>query len=107
MARLRYTRIALLVFGLGLVGGLVVVAGEYAAWERAASATMALGLLLIPLALFADGHGMALVRRLAARLMHRRRTKRRPKPRAPAPRRRPARAGSQPARRRRAPKRRS
>src|SRR5207302_4468947 len=99
---MRYTKTALLIFGLGMIAALVVVAGEYSAWERAASAIMALGLVLIPVGLFADGHGMALIRRLAARLSRRSRAKPRPKARAAAPRRRPtARAGARPAARKR------
>ncbi len=90
---MRYTKIALLIFGLGMIAGLVVVAGEFSQWERPAAGLMALGLVLIPVALFADGHGMALVAWLAARLSRSRRPPRRAKPRSPAARRkRPARS---------------
>ncbi len=103
---MRYTKIALLIFGLGMIAGLVVVVGEYAAWERAASALMALGLVLVPVGLFADGSGMALLRWLAARLSRRPRRRKGPRPRSTAPRRRqPARAGAGGAARKRAPKR--
>jgi hypothetical protein len=102
--RMRYTKIALLIFGLGMIAGLVIVAGEFPAWERAASAVMALGLVLVPLALFADGHGMALVRWLAARLSPRRRTTRRTKARAAAARlKKPVRGAARPAGRARRP----
>jgi len=107
MRRLRYTKIALLVFGLGMIAGLVVVSGEYSAWERVASALMALGLVLIPVGLFADGRGMALIRWLAARLSRRPAARPRSKPRATPRRRQPARAGTGPAVRKRVPKRRS
>jgi len=65
---MRYTKAALLIFGLGLVTGLVVVVGEFSAWEYLASFTMALGLVSLPLALFADGRGIAALRWIARRL---------------------------------------
>jgi hypothetical protein len=65
--RLRHTKTALLIFGLGLVIGLVVVVGEFTQWEYLASAVMALGLVLLPLGLFADGRGIAALRWLARR----------------------------------------
>jgi membrane protein implicated in regulation of membrane protease activity len=84
---MRYTKIALLIFGLGIVAGLVVVAGEFLAWQPPAAGLMALGLVLIPVGLFADGHGMAAFAWLAARLSRRRPVPRRAKPRPPAARR--------------------
>ncbi len=63
---MRYTKIALSIFGLGLVLGLVVVAGEFARLERVASMVMALGLVLLPVALFADGRGIAMLTWIAA-----------------------------------------
>jgi hypothetical protein len=97
---LRYTKIALLIFGAGMIAGLVVVAGEYAAWQRPAARLMALGLILIPLGLFADGHGMTVIGWLIARLRRRKPAKRparraspaRPRKRAPSTRRSPARS---------------
>jgi hypothetical protein len=65
---MRYTKAALLLFGLGMILGLVVVAGEFVRFERAAALLMALGLLLLPVALIADGRGLALVARMGARL---------------------------------------
>jgi hypothetical protein len=59
LARLRYTKAALLVFGLGLTVGFVVVVGEFPEWERTAAAIMALGLVSLPVTLFADGRGSA------------------------------------------------
>ena len=103
---MRYTKIALLIFGLGTILGLVIVVGEFSRWERVASAVMALGLVLIPLALFADGRGMALLAWLAARFSRRGRKKPRPRSRSSAPRRKqPARSAGRPAARRRSPKR--
>jgi len=64
---MRYTKAALSTFGLGLVLGFVVVVGEFARFERVASALMALGLVLLPAGLFADGRGMAVLGWLAAR----------------------------------------
>ena len=57
--RLRYTKAALLLFGLGLVLGLVVVAGELPGFERVASGVMALAIVSLPFALVADGRGTA------------------------------------------------
>ncbi len=74
--RLRYTKAALLIFGLGLMIGFVVVVGEFSQWEYLASFVMALGLVLLPLGLFADGRGIAALRWVARRLS---RGKRRPK----------------------------
>jgi len=86
---MRYTKMALLIFGLGLVSGLVVVAGEFARLERVASAVMALGLVLLPVALFADGRGMRLLAWIVARFSAGRRKKARPKSRPAARRRKP------------------
>jgi hypothetical protein len=86
---MRYTKIALLIFGLGLISGLVVVAGEFARLERVASAVMALGLVLLPVALFADGRGMRLLGWIARRFSAGRRKKARPKSRPAARRRKP------------------
>jgi hypothetical protein len=73
---MRYTKAALLVFGLGLVLGLVVVAGELPGFERIASGVMALAIVALPLALIADGRGAAIVQRIRARLSRRKRPKR-------------------------------
>ena len=83
---MRYTKIALLTFGAGLVLALAVVAAELDGLERLASAVMALGIATIPI-------GMAIDWRLATRAAAR--PPRRPaKPRtrraAPNPRRRAA-----------------
>ena len=73
---MRYTKAALLVFGLGLVLGLVVVAGELSGFERVASGVMALAIVSLPVALVADGRGTAIVQRIHARLSRRKRPKR-------------------------------
>ena len=86
---MRYTKTALLIFGLGLMLGFVIVVGEFARLERVASAVMALGLVLLPVALFANGRGMAVLAWIAARFSAGRRTKARPKSR-PAARRKKA-----------------
>lgn len=102
---LRYTKLALLIFGLGILAGLVVVAGEFAAWERPAAALMALGIVGVPIGVFADGHGFAVLAWLAARLRRHRKPKRRGKPRAPASRRKkPARPAAPAAPRERSPR---
>jgi hypothetical protein len=98
---LRYTKTALLIFGLGLMLGLVVVAGELPGFERVASGVMALAIVSLPFALVADGRGTAIVQRIRARFSRRKHAKRSaprpasvrspPSARAPTrPRRRPA-----------------
>jgi hypothetical protein len=74
--KLRYTKAALLVFGLGLVLGLVVVAGELPGFERIASGVMALAIVSLPVALIADGRGTTIVQRIRARFARRKRPKR-------------------------------
>jgi hypothetical protein len=59
---LRYTKAALLLFGFGALLGLAVVAAELSWPARLASGVMALALLLLPVALIADGRGMAMLR---------------------------------------------
>ena len=99
---MRYTKTALLVFGLGLIIGFVVVVGEFSDWERPAAAIMALGLVLIPVGLFADGHGMAAVRWIIDRCRRKKRPRTRAKSRRPAVRRKPpARAPARAPRRKR------
>ncbi len=51
---MRYTKIALLTFGAGLVLGLVVVVAELDRLDRLASSLMALGLIAIPLGMLVD-----------------------------------------------------
>jgi len=51
---MRYTKIALLTFGAGLVLGLIVVVVEIAPLARAASGLMAVGLIGIPVGMAAD-----------------------------------------------------
>jgi hypothetical protein len=75
--RLRYTKAALLIFGLGLMIGFVVVVGEFSDWEYLASFVMALGLVLLPLGLFADGHGIAVLRWVARRFSRQKRSAKR------------------------------
>jgi len=102
MPRMRYTKAALLVFGLGLVIGFVVVVGEFPEWERLAAAMMAFGLVLIPVGLFADGHGMAAIRWMIALFRHKKRPGTRGQPRRTPTRRKPSsRAPARAARRKR------
>ena len=70
LRHLRYTRYALLIFGLGLTGGFAAVVGEIAKLEKPSSAVMALGLVLVPVGLFADGHGFVLLRWIARKFSH-------------------------------------
>ena len=51
---MRYTKLALLVFGFGLILGLIVVAAEMKWLERVASGAMALGIAAIPIAMAVD-----------------------------------------------------
>ncbi len=74
---MRYTKIALLTFGAGLVLGLVVVVAEIDWLDRAASGLIALGLIAVPLGMIVDW-------RLATR-PPRRRSKARGRTRTPRP----------------------
>ncbi|MGD9617781.1 MAG: hypothetical protein AB7O13_21010 [Alphaproteobacteria bacterium] len=74
---MRCTKAALLIFGLGLAIGFIVVVGEFSGWEYLASGIMALGLALLPLGLFADGHGIAALRWIACRFSRRKRSPKR------------------------------
>jgi hypothetical protein len=87
---MRYTKIALLLFGLGLASGFVIVVGELSKWERVASALMALGLVALPIGLFADGHGMKLIAWIARRFTRGKPRKHRAKSRTAVKRRKPA-----------------
>ncbi len=51
---MRYTKLALLAFGVGLLLGLVVIVAEIKALERFASGLMALGIAAIPFGVVAD-----------------------------------------------------
>jgi len=51
---MRYTKIALLAFGFGLLLGLVVLGAEIKSLERVASGLMALGIAAIPVGMVAD-----------------------------------------------------
>ena len=76
---MRYTKAALLIFAFGMLLGLAVVAAELYWLGRVASGIMALGLVLLPVGLIADGRGFVILKL----------RRKRPKPRrAPARRRR-------------------
>ncbi len=81
---MRYTKIALLTFGAGLVLGLVVVVVEIDPLDRVASGLMALGLAGIPVGMIVDW-------RLATRPLRRppQRRRNRPPPAARGVRRNP------------------
>jgi hypothetical protein len=51
---MRYTKIALLTFGAGLVLALVMIATETQGFERIASAAMAFGIAAIPIGMAVD-----------------------------------------------------
>jgi hypothetical protein len=51
---MRYTKIALLAFGFGLLLGLVVLGAEIKSLARVASGLMALGIAAIPVGMVAD-----------------------------------------------------
>src|SRR5258707_10974147 len=74
---MRYTKAALLVFGLGLVLGFGLIVAEVPGFGWMASGAMALGLVALPVGLLADGR-VAFVHRILARLS---RKKKRAKPR--------------------------
>jgi len=92
---MRYTKAALLIFGLGLAIGFVVVVGEFPEWEYLASFVMALGLVSLPLCLFADGRGIAVLRWIAHRFSRQKRVpKRGARGRKARPRKAPVQAGA-------------
>jgi hypothetical protein len=51
---MRYTKLALLIFGAGMLLGLAVVSANLSGLGRIASLTMAAGIMLVPVALIAD-----------------------------------------------------
>lgn len=63
---MRYTKAALLVFGLGLVVGFALIVAEVPSFGLIGSAIMALGLIGLPVGLIADGR-IAFVQRVVAR----------------------------------------
>jgi hypothetical protein len=65
-ALMRYTKIALLIFGFGLVLGLAVVAAEIKSLERVASGSMVLGIAAIPIGILADLRRAMMARSRAA-----------------------------------------
>ena len=81
MARImRYSKLALLIFGLGLVLGLAVVAAEWWNYARIPSLLMALGIAAIPVAIFFDWRRAAPFSRLMGRFRRRKPTRRRSPP---------------------------
>jgi len=100
---MRYTKAALLLFGLGLVLGFALIVAEVPGFGWIASSVMALALLALPVGLLADGR-VAFVHRILARFSRKKRARPRQRVRAVA-----SRAVGRPARRRptaRAPRRR-
>jgi Cu/Ag efflux pump CusA len=101
---MRYTKAALLVFGLGLVLGFALIVAEVPGFGWIASGVMALGLVALPVGLLADGR-VAFVQRILSRFSWKKRAKPRHRVRATASRvvARPARRrpAARPARRRR------
>ena len=79
---MRYTKIALLLFGAGLLLGLVVIAFELDWLDWAASWSMALGIAAIPIGMAADWR---LATRSPVRPVPRGKTKGKPRPRRAAP----------------------
>ena len=80
---MRYTKAALLIFGIGILLGLAVVAAEIGGIERVASGVMAIGLVLVPIGLVADGRAAAILR-LRRRAKSRRAARRQRRRRLPA-----------------------
>ncbi|TMJ57097.1 MAG: hypothetical protein E6G81_13050 [Alphaproteobacteria bacterium] len=71
---MRYTKAALLLFGLGLVLGFALIIAEVPGFGWIASGVMALGLVALPVGLLADGR-VAFVQRILARFSRKRRAK--------------------------------
>src|ERR1700724_4112817 len=90
---MRYTKAALLVFGLGLALGFGLIVGEVPGFDWMASGVMALGLVALPIGLLADGR-VAFVHRILARFS-RRKKRAKPRPRSKNTSRRPARRAPQ------------
>jgi hypothetical protein len=86
LQRMRYTKIALLTFGAGLVLGLVVVVIGIDPLDRIASGLMALGLFGIPVCMLIDWWPAA---KTTQKSVKRRRTRAPAKRRAAVPRRPP------------------
>jgi hypothetical protein len=80
----RYSKMALLVFGAGVVLGLAVVVGEIRWPARLASGLMALGILGLPVGLIADARQRFALPTAAAPARRSRRPSRRPRPRKSA-----------------------
>jgi predicted lipid-binding transport protein (Tim44 family) len=80
---MRYTRLALLLFGAGLLLGLAVVSANLSSFARIASLTMAAGVLMLPIALVADWRRRAPRPKRKAKSA---KTKRRAQPRSSRPR---------------------
>jgi multisubunit Na+/H+ antiporter MnhB subunit len=64
---MRYSRYALLLFGAGMLFGLVVVSAKLPGLGRVASLTMAAGIVLLPVAAIADWRRRAPRPKLKAR----------------------------------------
>jgi hypothetical protein len=64
---MRYTKIALLVFGCGVVLGLIVVGLEIKWLERPASGLMAFGIVAIPIGMITDWRQAVKAARSASR----------------------------------------
>src|SRR3982750_1562947 len=71
---MRYTKAALLLFGLGLVLGFALIVAEVPGFGWIASGVMALGLVALPVGLLADRRG-AFVRRILARFSRKKRAR--------------------------------
>ena len=89
---MRYTKAALLIFGLGLLVGLMIVSAEVLRWGWVASVVMTLGIALIPVGLAIDAR-RGFLARAKARLRRRRPRPNKPKPK-PALKKPPAASGS-------------
>ena len=81
---MRYSKAALLVFGGGVLLGLLVVVGEIRWLGRVASGAMALGIIALPVALIADVRRRLSLPRTTSRARPSRRHARRTRPRRSA-----------------------
>jgi hypothetical protein len=80
----RYSKAALLIFGAGLMVGLLAVVGEVAWLGRAASGLMVLGIVVLPIAVVADVRHRLSAPRASAHVRRSRRHGRRTRPRRSA-----------------------
>jgi hypothetical protein len=90
---MRYTKAALLIFGVGLVLAIIVVAADIMPMQRIASTAMAVGIAVIPVGMAVDWRLATRVQRPAGRERGKPRSRRNMSPPVRRRSRKPARSG--------------